>query len=301
MELIRIEQLCKSYGKNEAVKGISFTIEKGKCITLLGPNGAGKTTTLSMLAGLLEPTSGSIEFVGLGKTDYRQFIGYLPQYPAFYNWMSGYEFLEYVGKLSNLKHPELHNRIEELMQLVGLYEARKRKIGAYSGGMKQRLGLAQALIHHPKLLILDEPVSALDPIGRREVIDMIKKIKQETTVLFSTHVLHDAEEVSEDILIMNRGEIILAGGLKDLIRNSSRSLIRIETDNDPQFVQMLILSIDNVDKVDFSGEVLDIYLNDLEKGRKEILKKLVEHDISLRSFEVATTTLEDLFLKVVGA
>ncbi len=300
MALLKVDHLRKTFGKTEAVKDISFTIERGRCVALLGPNGAGKTTTLSMLAGLLQPTSGQIQFIDLNSGDIRQHIGYLPQSPAFYNWMSGKEFLEYVGKLANMNTSQLRRRVEEVLQLVGLYDALNRKIGAYSGGMKQRLGIAQALIHQPKLLILDEPVSALDPIGRREMIEMIKQIKQETTILFSTHVLHDAEEVSEDVMIMNQGEIILSGELKDLVRSSEQPIIHIEGEGNMQKWVHSFLGLPSVDRIDCEGDLVRAFLSDLSLGRSEVLKVIIQENIPIRKIELATTTLEDLFLKVVS-
>lgn len=301
MPLLKVEHLRKSYGKNEAVKGISFTIESGRCVTLLGPNGAGKTTTLSMLAGLLQPTSGHIQFMDIERGDIRRYIGYLPQYPAFYNWMSGKEFLVYVGKLANLSTSQARKRTDDVLQLVGLYDARNRKIGGYSGGMKQRLGIAQSLIHQPKLLILDEPVSALDPIGRREVLEMIKQIKEETTILFSTHVLHDAEEVSEDVLIMNQGEIILAGELTELMRSAVQPIIHIEGETDMQKWITSFTSLPYVERVDYEGEHVHVLLSNLQLGKQEVLKTIIAYSIPIRKFEIATSTLEDLFLKVVGS
>src|SRR5699024_10985732 len=181
-----------------------------------------------MLAGLLKPTSGSIEFKEKKAKDLREFIGYLPQSIAFFNWMSGKEFLVFAGQLAKLDRKEAEKRSEELLERVGLTAAKKRKIGGYSGGMKQRLGLAQALIHRPKLLILDEPVSALDPHGRREVLEMMREIKEETTILFSTHVLHDAEEISDDILIMHEGEIAISGSLENVMEAYQQPTLQIE-------------------------------------------------------------------------
>lgn len=301
MTLLQVDQLRKTFGKNEAVKGISFSLESGKCVTLLGPNGAGKTTTLSMLAGLLEPTSGQIQFMNMTQGDIRQHIGYLPQYPAFYNWMTGKEFLEYVGKLAHLKASELRKRSDDILKLVGLFDARNRRIGGYSGGMKQRLGIAQALIHRPKLLILDEPVSALDPIGRREVLDMIKQIKDETTILFSTHVLHDAEEVSEQILIMNQGEIILSGDLKDIMRNTIQPVIYIEGETNLEKWAKMIRDLPYIENVECEQVKMKVYLRNLEIGKGALLKQLVDENIPIHKFEVASISLEDLFLKVVGA
>src|SRR5690606_1974532 len=196
--LVSIENLVKRFGKETAVKNLSFEIKKGSCTALLGPNGAGKTTTLQMLAGLLHPTSGKIAFDGMENGDNRKYIGYLPQHPVFYNWMTANEFLVYVGQLAHLSKQESQRSADELLELVGIADAKKKKIGGFSGGMKQRLGIAQAMIHEPKLVMLDEPVSALDPVGRREVIEMMRQLKEKTTILFSTHVLHDAEEVCDD-------------------------------------------------------------------------------------------------------
>lgn len=178
MELLAVRALSKQFAKVSAVKEISFSITAGHCVSLLGPNGAGKTTTLQMLTGLLKPTSGTIAFTINTQGDWRQQIGYLPQYPTFYNWMTGQEFLDYVGKLAHMSTKILKVRSAEMLQLVGLTDAGNRKIGGYSGGMKQRLGIAQALIHSPQLLLLDEPVSALDPLGRREVLDLLNRIKK---------------------------------------------------------------------------------------------------------------------------
>lgn len=300
MALLQVEHLKKRFGKNEAVRDISFTLQKGRCVTLLGPNGAGKTTTLLMLTGLLEPTSGSIKFIDMEQRDIRQHIGYLPQYPAFYNWMSGKEFLEYVGKLSNVNRSELKARVEEMLQLVGLFDVRNRKIGGYSGGMRQRLGIAQALIHRPKLLLLDEPVSALDPIGRREVLEMIKQIKEETTILFSTHVLHDAQEISEDVLIMNKGEIVLQGELKHLMASATHPIVSIEGKTSLQSSIGLFEKLDCVERVECASEKLKVFVRETEQAEHEILRILVENRVPIRRFEIGTTSLEDLFLQVVA-
>ncbi len=213
--MLSIESLCKSYRHHEAVKNVSFHVNENECVALLGPNGAGKTTTLQMLAGLLSPTSGTIKLLGEKKPD-RRLIGYLPQYPAFYSWMTANEFLTFAGRLSGLSKKKCQEEIGEMLQFVGLQESAHKRIGGYSGGMKQRLGLAQALLHKPKLLILDEPVSALDPSGRFEVLDMMRELKKHMAVLFSTHVLHDAEQVCDQVVIMKNGEISWKGELQQL-------------------------------------------------------------------------------------
>ncbi|MGD6900240.1 ATP-binding cassette domain-containing protein [Bacillus infantis] len=299
MDLLKASDLVKRYGNTSAVKGINFHIEEGRCVSLLGPNGAGKTTTLKMLSGLLKPTSGSIDFKGEKAKDLRQFIGYLPQYPAFFNWMSGKEFLVFTGQLAKLTRKEAEKRSEELLERVGLTDAKKRRIRGYSGGMKQRLGLAQALIHRPSLLILDEPVSALDPLGRREVLDMMREIKEETTILFSTHVLHDAEEISDDILIMHAGEIAVSGSLGSVMAESRQPIIQVEFESQAAEWLKSIAGNSFVSEVNIQGNKASIVLNDMVNGKQKLLKDIVDLELPIRKFEVSQTTLEDLFLKVV--
>lgn len=299
MALLKASGLVKKFGNTNAVKGINFHIEEGRCVSLLGPNGAGKTTTLKMLSGLLKPSSGSIDFKGEKAKDLRQFIGYLPQYPAFFNWMSGKEFLVFTGQLAKLSRKEAETRSEELLERVGLTNAKKRKIGGYSGGMKQRLGLAQALIHRPQLLLLDEPASSLDPLGRREVLDMMREIKEETTILFSTHVLHDAEEISDDILIMHEGEIAVSGSLDSVMEAYRQPILQIEFESQATDWLKRIASYSFVSEINIQGNKASIVLKDLENGKQTLLKEIVDRKLPIRKFEIAQTTLEDLFMKVV--
>ncbi len=248
MSLIKISGLKKSFKETEVIKGIDFKLEKGKCTALLGPNGAGKTTTLRMLSGLMEPTGGSITFADAKKSgDIRHLIGYLPQFPVFYEWMTGLEFLVYVGKLAGLSQKEARTRSEELLQLVGIAEAKSRRIGKYSGGMKQRLGIAQALIHRPQLVMLDEPVSALDPIGRREVLELLEGLKKETTILFSTHILNDAEEVCDEILFLHNGEIVESGTMDELRERYQQAKIDLFFRGNPaEYITAIFYSLFNV-------------------------------------------------------
>ncbi len=303
MELLKITDLVKKYGNTNAVKGITFHIDEGRCVSLLGANGAGKTTTLKMLSGLLEPSSGSIYFQGAKEKDLRQYIGYLPQYPSFFNWMTGKEFLIFAAELAKINRKEAEKRSEELLERVGLNDAKKRRIGGYSGGMKQRLGLAQALIHQPKLLILDEPVSALDPLGRREVLDMMREIKKETTILFSTHVLHDAQEISDDIIIINDGEIAISGELETVMDQYQQPIIRIEFESDSDSLEWLkkIESYSFVSGVHTIGNVANIEITDMQNGRQTLLEEIVNQGLPIRKFEIVQATLEDLFMEVVKA
>jgi len=303
--LMEVRQLVKTYGSTRAVNGITFTIEAGRCTALLGPNGAGKTTTLNMLSGLLKPTSGEIRFDGATKgEDLRAYIGYLPQYTAYYNWMTGREFLIYVGQLTGMDKRSAVQRAEELLRLVGIEDAKHRRIGGYSGGMKQRLGLAQAMMHRPRLLVLDEPVSALDPIGRREVLELMKRIRQETTILFSTHVLPDAEEVCDDVLIIRQGEIVIAGSLDEIRKSNQRPVIELELEDGEALADWLpaLRELAGSAAVEQNGPVVRFTVEDadeLPRIRQQLMTRLVELKAPLSRLEIARTSLEDLFMEAV--
>lgn len=299
MSLLEVRELTKTFGKLAAVNSLSFTVQAGRCVALLGPNGAGKTTTLKMLSGLLEPSSGVITIADGQKRDLRESIGYLPQYPAFFNWMSGLEFLKFAGQLAKLSDKEAINRSKELLERVGLKDAAKRKIGGYSGGMKQRLGLAQAVIHRPKLLILDEPVSALDPLGRKEVIDLLRELKQETTILFSTHVLHDAEEICDDVMIINQGNIVMDGDIRGMMREHRQPQIKLRVGEAHLEWARTLANKPFVHGFKIESNLVILQVDDILAARQTLLREIADLRIELEAFEIGQTTLEDLFLKAV--
>jgi ABC-2 type transport system ATP-binding protein len=292
--LLQVDQLTKHFGDKKAVDKLSFNVVEGRCAALLGPNGAGKTTTLQMLAGLLAPTSGVIRFKDSDVKDIRHLIGYLPQYPAFYNWMSGREFLEFTGKLAGLLPMEAKKRGTDILEIVGLKDDAKRRIAGYSGGMKQRLGLAQAIIHRPKLIILDEPVSALDPIGRREVLELMQELKKESTLLFSTHVLHDAEAICDDVLIIRDGELVLNGALNQIMLENQQPVITIHMLNIEDSWLSSLSSKTYVKELDIQPHRVKITVKDLEQAKLALMNEIILHGISISKFEVSQTTLEDL-------
>nr|WP_275980221.1 ABC transporter ATP-binding protein [Halalkalibacter alkaliphilus] len=294
--IVSINGLSKTYKEHKAVNSISFDIEKGRCIALLGPNGAGKTTTLQMLAGLLTPTSGSIEFAGYEKKDYRPLIGFLPQHPSFFNWMTPREFLQFAGELSDVPKKQLNARIEETLAFVSLQDVKNKKIGGFSGGMKQRLGLAQALLHEPELLILDEPVSALDPTGRRDVLELIDQLKSKMTILFSTHILHDAEQVCEEILMLKDGELKWNGTLEALKVEFDSLAIKLQT-QEP--IGTFLEQLDYVEDVKYNDlTTATIALSDLSKTN-ELLQEIIRQNTTLVHYEMLQDSLEDAYMKVM--
>lgn len=296
MNVLEINNLSKRYKDKTAVQQIDFALEAGKCTALLGPNGAGKTTTLHMIAGLLTPTSGSIQSPLLDDAqDLRTLIGFLPQYPSFYGWMSGEEYMVFAGEVCGLTKKEAVKRAGALLELVGLADGKRRKIGQYSGGMKQRLGIAQALIHQPKLILLDEPVSALDPFGRKEVLELMQRLKAETTILFSTHILNDAEAVSDHVLFMNEGKIIEAGTLQAVQSRYAEKMLHLHfaTAAAP-FAPLFQQYETNVD-----GNKLVLHGENIEADKHDILQIIVREQLPLIKFSIATATLEEIFMKVV--
>ncbi|MBB6455078.1 ABC-2 type transport system ATP-binding protein [Salirhabdus euzebyi] len=302
MSLIEVKNLSKSFDGEDVVKGITFELTPGKCVALLGPNGAGKTTTLRMLAGFSKPTNGTITFDEQSlSSDIRNYIGYLPQFPVFHNWMSGKEFLIYVGQLSHLSKSEADSRADELLDRVGLTDAKKQRIGKYSGGMKQRLGIAQAMMNRPKLIMLDEPVSALDPIGRREVLNLMREIKKDATILFSTHILNDAEEISDELLLLHHGELVEQGSLDELgnLYDSGKIILAFQ-DNIPADMEEKLNKLSHITDIEFKKQSIEFISSDVIASRAEILQLAVQNDWPLTKFEIAKTTLEDLFMKVVN-
>ncbi|CAM4336511.1 ABC-2 type transport system ATP-binding protein [Paenibacillus endophyticus] len=312
--LLEVKDLTKAFGTVKAVDGIHFTIAEGHCVALLGPNGAGKTTTIRMIAGLLKQTSGQMVFKGAGnRGEHRELIGYLPQTPSFHNWMTGFEFVVYAGQLCGLTSAEAKKSAKELVERVGIAGAAKRRIGSYSGGMKQRLGLAQALVHRPKLLVMDEPVSALDPIGRREVLDLLRELKRETTVLFSTHVLHDAEALCDDVIIIREGKVALQGAIETIRDERRKPIINLQLENDESSRQWLALFIQTIRDEKRLANQLSLFetaeqhegaasfaVKDVDAARQLLIGEMARNQIKISKLEVGHSSLEDLFMKVVG-
>lgn len=299
MALLKVSNLSKIYDRNPVVNNVSFSIDSGKCIALIGPNGAGKTTILRTLAGLLHSTSGSFQFADMkADNDIRKHIGYLPQHPVFYSWMTGKEFLVYCGQLAFLSKTDANNRAEELLNKVGVSET--KRISKYSGGMKQRLGIAQALIHKPSLLLLDEPVSSLDPIGRREVLTMMEELKEEMSILFSTHILSDADEVSDELLLLHQGQIVESGSMDTLRQKYQTAKIKLEFQDDVGKYKDKIDRLPGITNCYMERDVLHVTGTDIIKARQEILTASSRGNWPLTSFTLNRASLEDMFMKVVN-
>lgn len=300
MTLLSISNLSKKFNGTFAVKNLNYQFAPHKCIALIGPNGAGKTTTLQMIAGLLTSTSGIIEFEQRKEIDRRKLIGYLPQHPVFYPWMTGNEFLKFSGQLGGLSKMEAMKRCEELLEIVGIADAKDKRIGNYSGGMKQRLGIAQAIIHKPKLVMLDEPVSALDPIGRREILSLMEQLKTEMTVLFSTHILSDADEISDELLLLQKGEVIESGSMKELRQKYQTTKISLQFAERQAFYQEKVAALPAVHDTRIDKDSIQVLTNNITKAREEILQLAVKENWPILTFKLQQVSLEEMFMKAVG-
>ncbi len=268
----------------------------------LGPNGAGKTTTLRILAGLARPTSGSATVFGHDATSdadaVHAAIGYLPDVPGFYKWMTATEYLELSAKLFGLPAAVRGERIETLLDLAGL-DGVTTRIGGYSRGMKQRLGVAQALINSPRLLLLDEPTSALDPIGRREVLEMIAALAGRTTVFFSTHILADVERVCDTVAVLAAGRVVEQAGIDELkARHGGAHRVVIEVDDTPRLEEALAAEAWAAG-VNRDGRELLVEVVDLEAAYRQVPALVARLGLSLRRFEADEVSLEDVFVDLV--
>ena len=214
-----------------AVRDLSLEVQEGEVYGLLGPNGSGKSTTLKMLLGLVTPTSGTAEVFGHDSREFaaRSEVGFLPENPYFYKFLTGEETLRFYGRLCGLHGPQLKNRVDELLALVGLEDARHRRVGGYSKGMLQRIGLAQAIVQDPRLVVLDEPTAGVDPAGSRQIRDLILSLKERgMTVLLTSHLLEQVQEVCDRVGIMARGRLLREGNLDDLISVDSQTQFVVE-------------------------------------------------------------------------
>ncbi len=308
MIAIKTEKLTKTYGKVLALQALDLEVPEKSVFGFLGPNGAGKSTTVKLLTGFSQPTSGQAwvagEKVGTDNSRLQFKTGFLPDVPAFYNWMSGREFLHLAGELFQLDSAEIQRRTDELLELVGLKQAAKRKIGGYSRGMKQRLGIAQALINRPQVLFMDEPTSALDPIGRREVLDLVSQLKSRSTIFMSTHILSDVERVCDMVGIVNKGELIEVSDIAGLRSRYALSTFEMEFLEDARdFVNSLrpLPWLSEPQAVLERGRPLvRVKAVDLDRARRELPGLAAASGLTLTRYEMMVPDLEDIFMQIVN-
>lgn len=304
MNILEIDDLKKRFGTHQVLDGLTIQVPEHSVFGFLGKNGAGKTTTMKIVLGLLKADSGDIRVLGekavYGQTRTNRFIGYLPDVPEFYSYMNAKEYLRLCGRITGMNEKEIRLKSDELLELVGLKGVKKR-IGGYSRGMKQRLGIAQALFNEPKLLICDEPTSALDPVGRREVLEIMAQVREKTTVIFSTHVLSDVERICDRVVVLNDGRSVMEGTLEEMKEKHKKNSLLIEFPrreilkrfiDEPVFQGLLSRS-------KTEGSQVIIHAKDIVKAEVELIHGLNETGLMPSRLEILEPTLEGLFMEAV--
>lgn len=299
MDILKISHVAKTFGTKNILNDLSFSVPEHSVFGFIGQNGAGKTTTMKIVLGLLESDQGEIfvngEKVAFGQNNTNKYIGYLPDVPEFYDFMTPMEYLTMCGQITGMSKKEIKEKSKELLTLVGLNMDHKR-IKGFSRGMKQRLGIAQALLNSPKLLICDEPTSALDPMGRKEVLDILSSVKEHTTVVFSTHILSDVERICDRIAFLHEGRIALSGTLEEIknIRNGDRIELEFLTVQDMERFWELCAGGQKISRAKL------LFSKKTERDMSEMMKCLLQNQIPVVRLERLEPTLEDLFLEVIG-
>lgn len=304
MAILELNQVSKKFGELEVIKDLSFSVPEHSVFGFIGKNGAGKTTTMKMILGFLALDAGEIRVCGekvtYGNTKTNRYIGYLPDVPEFYGYMSPKEYLRLCGEVTGLKNEIIQSRTKELLSLVGL-EGVNRRIRGFSRGMKQRLGIAQALINEPKLLICDEPTSALDPVGRKELLDILSVARERTTIVFSTHILSDVERICDSIGVLNQGQLALSGTVAEVKNKYRRDTIELELGAKADINQLAegLKQLSFVTKTLANGTRLDIELTNAEAYGPDVLAYIVNRQLPLVRYEILEPSLENIFLEVV--
>lgn len=300
MSVIKAEGLCKYFGNKKAIDGLNLEVPEGVVFGYLGPNGAGKTTTIRLLLNLARPTKGDAYVLGANirkDRSYLKKVGYLPDVPNFYNFFTAREFLGFIADITEVEDSK--KRIEETLELVALRDEKKR-IGTYSRGMKQRLGLAQALLSDPPLLILDEPTSSLDPQGRKEILDLVSSFKGKKTVFFSTHILNDVERICDRVAIIKEGKVLLEDTIDNLKKRYSSHLFLIDVDKPEDLAKKIkglpwVKSISRRNKREIIIDSSDILL-----AQKFIPYIILKENLLLYRWEILEPSLEDIFIEVTS-
>src|SRR4051812_3831302 len=322
-DVIQTNGLTKIYKdkKNtvKALDNLTMAVPEGSIFGFLGPNGSGKSTTIRMLVGLAHPTAGDAEVAGANITRdpnvVRANVGYLAQSPLFYNYMTGRETLAYIAGFYPWVTDPINARIDELLGMVGLSDAGGRKVGGYSGGMKQRLGIAQALVGRPRVIILDEPVSALDPIGRHEVLDIMRQLRGKTTIMFSTHILDDVQKVADYVAVLDHGTLVTQAATGELLSRFTHNDIDVVVEAAPDAIPNLQAHLSALPTVTavtvkqtgiaengqpFANLIVSAKPEAQQQALRDIQRTVFDLNLLLQRSEPLKLDLESVFLKLVN-
>lgn len=305
MNILELEHVKKSFGTLPVIQDLSFAVREHSVFGFIGKNGAGKTTTMKMILGFLPADGGTIRVCGeqveLGGGRTNRQIGYLPDVPQFYSYMTPKEYLSLCGQISGMKQSETAAKSAELLHLVGL-EGINRRIKGFSRGMKQRLGIAQALLHDPALLICDEPTSALDPVGRMEILGILDSIKERTTILFSTHVLSDVERICDTAGVLDGGRLAITGTLSELKEQYRHDIILLVPERAEEIERILqaIWKVRGVKSAEIKENALRIHTGDVKACFAGVMECLLHEHVSVKKLEILEPTLETVFLEAIS-
>jgi ABC-2 type transport system ATP-binding protein len=308
---ITTTDLSKQYPEVTALSGLNLDVPAGSIYGFLGANGAGKTTAIKILAGLTRPTSGTATVAGVPLSagdEYKRAIGYLGQEPRFYPWMSGRDTLRYVAGFYPWVSDPIERRIDDALALTGIADAAHRPTRTYSGGMRQRLGIAQALIGRPQLLLLDEPASALDPVGRRDVLEIMERLRGDTTIFYSTHILDDVQRVSDHVAILDHGKLVRAAPTQELLRSLSPDRLTVVVRGVTDSTAAGLAALPGVASVELESRIGNetTYGVETRPGTTDIVQRAitryaVDHDLALVSAAPVRADLEEVFLRLIDS
>lgn len=306
--VIETHALSKTYKNIQALRSLDLKVRQNSIFGFLGPNGAGKTTTIKLMLGLIRPSTGNATLFGMDSirqsVDIRARVGYLPQEPHFYEHMTARQTLRFVARFF-FKGPAkaIEERVNEMLELVDLTDKADRPIKTFSGGERQRLGIAQAQVNYPDLLILDEPAASLDPIGRRDVLEVMSKLRKYTTVFYSTHILDDVQRVSDTVVILNKGELVAQGPIEELLAGSEGVVFIVHLRGQVEEAHKQVLSLPWVNGIitgEHNGEsTWQVSVTDPLSAENQLLKLLVNCPVVVTEFRRKQYELEDIFLQVV--
>ena len=306
--VISTSKLTKSYNGRPVLKSLDLKVPRHSIFGFLGPNGAGKTTTIKLLLGLIRPTSGSCAAFGMdtvgNSIKIRHRIGYLAQDPRYYEYMSARETLRFTARFFYQgPKDEIEARIQDTLELVAIDDKADRPIKGFSGGERQRLGIAQAYVNHPELLILDEPAASLDPMGRRDVLDLMNQIRSETTIFYSTHILDDVQKVSDIVAILNKGELVAQAPIEQLLAGKGGVTYRVVVKGNVEPVRANLARLPYVSAVDTAGQnghtALLVNVTDDAKAEDGLLEEVLAGGVKVVEFGRRKLDLEDAFMNIV--
>jgi ABC-2 type transport system ATP-binding protein len=307
--VIETHALSKTYKNVQALRSLDLKVHQNSIFGFLGPNGAGKTTTIKLMLGLIRPSTGSATVFGMDtvsqSVDIRARVGYLPQEPHFYEHMTARQILRFVASFF-FKGPKkaIEDRIDEMLELVDLTDKADRPIKTFSGGERQRLGIAQAQVNYPDLLILDEPAASLDPIGQRDVLEVMSRLRKYTTVFYSTHILDDVQKVSDTVVILNKGELVAQGPIEELLAGSEGVVYVVHLRGQVDAARQQVLSqpwVSGIIDGQHNGEsAWQVSVSDPQAAEAQLLKLLVNEPVVVTEFRRKQYELEDIFMQVIA-